>query len=274
MVNLKLMTPKMVCLFILSTFIFMFSASAQTKSVLFLGVFNPKGEHVETPLEQALRLEFSSSSKFRIVNSKETVDFLRKLEPFGATPLERIVPPKVKTPDSTIVIWAVVKESSMRVGRRLFFWGKADASLTLDFFICELKSGEIYYRGELSAKATKGKNFLFVVSAQKNVHISAIDRSELKGKLRTDIVKSANDIFLIVLNSLSAGNNDTRDDYPADTLVIPEETDHRIPSVTDLFSEPAMDITEQSEESGAQPINEEQTDNQQSDGMEATVTAE
>jgi hypothetical protein len=249
----------------------MFSASAQTKSVLFLGVFNPKGEHVEAPLEQAMRHEFSSSSKFRIVNSKETVDFLRKLELFGATPLERIVPPKVKTPDSTIVIWAVVKESSMRVGRQAFFWGKADAYLTLDFFIGELNSGEIYYRGELSVNATKGKGFLFVVSARKNVHISAIDRSELKGKLQSDMVKSANDIFLIVLNSLSAGNNDTRDDYPADTLVIPEETEHRIPSVTDLFSEPAMDLTEQSEESGEQT---QASDSEQNEGMEATVTAE
>ena len=272
MVGLKLLIPKKVRFFLLSALIFAFSASAQTKNVLFLGVFNQKGETIEATLEQAMRHELSTASKFRLISSTETQRYLRELQQFGITPLERLIPPKNRTAYPAIAIWAVVKESSMHIGRHMFFWGKVDASLTLDIFIADFRSGEIYYRGSLEAKTTQVKEFIFVNSARRNVHISAIDRSEIQNRLHSQMVKSANDIFMIVLNSLAARRDDTQEDYPAEPADDSGETEHRIPSVTDIFSEPAVNIDEQ-------PANEEHDSGineiePQDTGMEATITVE
>jgi len=277
----KLMLQKKVCVFLLSALIFTLNASEQTKNVLFLGVFNQKGESVEAPLEQALRHELSAGENFRLIGAAETQRYIRELESAGATPLERTVPPKIRMADSTIAIWAVVKENNMRTGRQTFFWGKVDAALTLNLFINDLNSGKIYYRGTIAAEANKRKPFIFLTSARKNVHISAKDRSELSGELQSIIVKSSNDIFALVLGSLSANRDDIKEDNPADSTGVSEETEHRIPSVADIFSEPAVDLDEGAE----QPANEEQIQdsdvgqtesgsNQQNEGMEATVTAE
>jgi hypothetical protein len=286
MVSFKQMTPKKVYFFLLFTMIFALNVSAQTNNVLFLGVFDQKGEHVEPPLEQALRQEFSVSSKFRLIGGTETQRYLKELERIGATPLERVIPPKVKTADSAITVWAVVKESSMRAGRHILFWGKADARLTVEIFICDLKNEKIYYRGELSARAIKSKGFLFVLSARKNVHISAADRSELKGNLQSQTVKSVNDIFSVVFDSLSDKNDNTRENYSEDSTDVSDGAAQRIPSVTDMFAEPSVDLEDSGEESGAeQPVNGEQTQVSdaeqtepaavgQSGGMEAEVTVE
>lgn len=274
MVHSKQMISQKVYFFLLITLIFAFSVSAQARSVLFFGVFNQKGEHIEPNLEQALRHEFSAASKFNLTNSAETRRYLKESGLFGATPLERIVPSEVKTADSAIAVWVVVKESAMRTGRWRFFWGKIDARLSLDFFISGLNSKEIYYRGLLQADAVKGKEFIFFNSAPKNVHISAIDRSELNGKLHSDIVKSANDIFLTVLNSLSADRDNAQDDYPSDPADDSEETERRIPSVADVFSEPAADSDDQSPNGEEAQNSAELPVNQQNEGMEATITVE
>ncbi|MCL2689379.1 MAG: hypothetical protein FWE57_05985 [Chitinispirillia bacterium] len=272
MVRLKQVVSKKVRFFLLSALIFALSASAQTKDVLFLGVFNKKGESVEAPLEQALRHELSAGENFRLISTTETQRYLRELELAGVTPLERTVPPKVRTADSTIAIWAVVNESSMRPGRQTFFWGKVDAKLALDLFINDLNSGNIIYRGSIQAEANKRKPFIFINSAQKTVHVSAKDRLELSGQLHEMIVASANGTFDIVLNSLSAKIDETKEETADSTNISDDE--HRILSITDTFSEPAvLDL-----EGGAeQPANEEQTESaadQQNDGMEATITVE
>jgi len=270
MARFKQMLSQKVCVFLLSALIFTLNASEQTKGVLFLGVFNQKGESVEAPLEQALRHELSAGENFRLITATETQRYLRELESSGVTPLERIVPSKIRMADSTIAIWAVVKENTMRVGRQTFFWGKVDASMTLDLFINDLKSGEIFYRGTIAAEANKRKPFMFVNSAQKTVHISVKDRSELNGELQSIIVKSSNDIFATVLNSLSAKHDEPKEE-PADSAgVSDDEAEHRIPSVTDVFSEPAvLDLEEGAEQSAngeqAESVNE---------GMEAAVTVE
>ena len=83
-----------------------------------------------------------------------------------------------------------------------------------------------------------------------------------------------------MLNSLSAKRDETKEDYPADSTNISDD-EHRIPSITDVFSEPAVDLEEGAEQSaneeqaqtgGAQQT--ESTANQQNEGMEATITVE
>jgi hypothetical protein len=260
------MIPKMVCIFLFSVLFFISSASVQTKNVLFLGLFNQKGEHVESSVEQALRNELSADSKFRLVSATETQIHLRELERLGTTPLERFVPPKTRIGDSTIVIWGVVKESSIRPRHFMLLWGKADAVLTIDIFIGEFKNNVFYYRGELTAQASKFKGFLHLGSAQKKVHISVADRLELTGQLQSQMVRSVSDIFYLVFNSMNESAKHEGAQEPGlrnDTL--PEE--HRIPSVADMFAEPAADMMEDAENS--EPRQEEPDS-----GMEAAVTVE
>jgi len=275
------MIRKMVYVFIFLLSICVFSTAAQTRNVLFLGIFNQKGEHVEPLLEQAIRNELSAGSEFRLIGETETLRHLREVNALGATPLERFVPPKSRIDTSAIVIWGLVKESSIRPGRRMLLWGRANAVLTVEFFIGEFKSGAFYYRGELTAHASKGKGFLHLGSPQKKVHISVTDRSELKNELQSKMVKEISDIFNLVLNALAdASDSENARESDLQNETSPEE--YRIPSVADIFAEPVPDAIENAAENetrqeASEPRNPERTEPRREEpdgGMEATVTVE
>jgi hypothetical protein len=168
------------------------SPTVLARDVLFLGVTDVRGEFVQPELEGELRAGLAADRRFRLLGVVETERVVREMMRQGRTPAEETdIPRNAGLADSTVVIRGVVRELSVVVKRSPWLlWGKLDARMRLEMNFSEL-SGQAFHRGEFSASASKRKDIILFRDPKKVVHISVMEREELLGQIRTQLVKDA-----------------------------------------------------------------------------------
>jgi len=187
----------------------MFIAAALTpvsaRDVLFLGVTGVRGDPTQPELESELRAELAADKRFRLVGAVETERVVREMERQGRTRADAAVPPSAGLSDSTVIVRGVVKEFSITAKRSPWLiWGKIDAKMRIEVSFGEL-SGKSFHRGEFGAAASKRKEVVLFRDPKKVVHVSAVDREELLGRMRADLVKDVIDLADIFFNALLSG---------------------------------------------------------------------
>jgi len=192
--------------------------AAHAREALFIGLTDGRGEPVQPNMEQAIRHEFSTNRSFRLIGETETQRYLRELERIGRGRTEGFVLASAQLADSVIIIRGVVRDLSLTIGRSMLAWGKINARMTVEFYFNEV-NGPAVYQGEFRAQASKRKDLLLFRSAPKIVHITAADRSELIGRMQSQIIKELSEFTTLFFNSLATGPIHRRDaDTPnADT---------------------------------------------------------
>jgi hypothetical protein len=195
---------KTICI-LSAALIFMAPAPAQARrDVIFLGLTDNRGEPAQAQLEQIIRHELSSNPSFRLMGETETQRFIREKERLGHRRTEPFIQPSAELADSTVIFRGVVEEFSLTPGRRMLLWGKIDAALTVKFHFNEA-AGPAAYQGEFRGTASKPKGFLLFANAKKTIHISAVDRSELTGKMQAEMIKDLSEFITLFFNALATG---------------------------------------------------------------------
>jgi len=180
-------------------------APVSARDLLFLGVTDVRGRPVQPELESELRAEFAADRRFRLLSAVETERVTREMERRGHTRAEAVIPPNSGLSDSTVIVRGVVRELTVVAKRSPWLiWGKIDARMRLEMNFSEL-SGAISHRGESGAAASKRKEFIFFHDPKKYVHISAMDREELLGRMRSDLLKEAVTLTSAFFNAVAAG---------------------------------------------------------------------
>jgi hypothetical protein len=174
------------------------------RDLLFLGLTDTRGASVQPELEQALRHEFTANPAFGIIGELETQRVVREIEKQGRTRTESWLPPGAGIADSVIVVKGIVTENAMNIKRHWLAWGKIDGRMTVKLYFNEVAEGGASYHGQFGASASKPKNFILFQNPQKTVHISAIDRSELLGKMRAKIIKDVSEFTARWIKTLPA----------------------------------------------------------------------
>ena len=191
------------------------AAAVDARDLLFLGLVDSKGASVQPELERALRHEFTVNTAFGLLGELETQRIVREIDKQGRTRMESWLPSGAGIADSVIVVRGIVEENTMVVGRHRLAWGKINARLTLKLYFDEVAAGGVSYHGQFGAQASKSKDFILFQNPQKTVHISAIDRSELLGKMHAGIVKDVSE-FIIRWGRTLAAEKDKQEEKPAE----------------------------------------------------------
>jgi len=177
---------------------------AFARELLFLGITDGRGDPVQPELERELRAELSANRSFRLIGSLETERIAREMERLGHTRAETVVPKSAGLADSTVIVRGVLRELSVVTDRSWLLWGKINARMRLEVSLSEI-SGPSSHRGEFSAAASKRKDLILMRSSKKVVHVSATDREELLGQIRTELVKETVDLVSTFFKALSSG---------------------------------------------------------------------
>ncbi|MDR0330582.1 MAG: hypothetical protein LBH93_02590 [Chitinispirillales bacterium] len=205
---LKIRTISLVSSFLLAALLITIAiphSPAHARDVLFWGITDARGEPALAEMEREMRAELAASHRFRLIGEAETRRIIRESERQGHTRSEAFIPKGAKLADSAVVVRCVVKEFAVAPARSgLLIWGKVDARMTLEVFFGEV-SGPASYRGEFSAAASKRKDVILFASPKTAVHVSATDREELAGRMRSQIIKEVSGLSAVFFNSLGAG---------------------------------------------------------------------
>jgi hypothetical protein len=179
-------------------------APVLARDVLFLGVTDLRGGPAQPELERELRAEFAADRRFRLIGEVETERIVREMERLGHTRAETVIPKSAGLADSTVIVRGVLRELSVVTDRSWLLWGKINARMRLEVSLSEI-SGPSSHRGEFSAAASKRKDLILLRSSKKVVHVSATDREELLGQIRTELVKETVDLVSTFFKALSSG---------------------------------------------------------------------
>jgi len=211
------------------------TALTHARDALFLGFTDINGEPANQRLEQALRVELSTSQKFRLIGDLETQRVIREIDRLGRRRTEPFMPPSARVADSVVVIRGIVEENRMEVKRRWLGWSKIDASMTVKLLLSEA-AGPTAYQGKFSAAATKKKEFVLFGNEKKIVHISAVDRSELLSEMQAKIVKEASEFTAQWIGALASGPVHKKE-AAVDSVTVPEEQEDGFPGAEELMTE-------------------------------------
>lgn len=173
--------------------------------LLFLGVTDVRGESVQPELESVLRAEFAADRRYRLIGGVETERAVREMERQGRTRAEAVIPRSAGFDDSTVVVRAVVTEVSVVTKRSPWLlWGMVDARMRMEVVFSDL-SGRPSYRGEFGAEASMRKEVILFQDPKKAVHVSAVEREELLGRMRGKLMKDAVGLVAVYFNAFSSG---------------------------------------------------------------------
>jgi hypothetical protein len=162
------------------------------------------GQPVQQRLEQAIRHELSVNREFRLMSEVETQRIIREIERLGRGRTEAFIPPSARLADSVVVVRGVVEDVSITAGRSALVWGKINARMSVALYVSEV-AGPASYQGRFSAAASKRKGLILFANPKKNVHISAVDRSELLGRMNAQTVAHVSTFATQFFSSLATG---------------------------------------------------------------------
>jgi hypothetical protein len=202
---------------------------------VFLGITGNDAPAIEKTFDRRVRDALSVSPECRVWDYLESQDFRRRIAFDDYSTVSRRLVESLRqfSNDSAIFVWATVRNFTMKPVRQWVVKSAVEADLTLTLSVYSLRFRDYTFIGDVHSTYLKPKEYIFFYPVERGTHISALDRSEITGKLIDAAAYQAADMITAVVRSEKA-----KALKGVDTTNISKR---REPSISDMFSVPSVE---------------------------------
>ena len=151
------------------------------KEVVFIGLSGEGAPAIEKTFTRLLQEQLVVMTDVHVVDDVELQRLRARIEnftyPHFTAPLLGTLSRFV--PDSSLVIWGMVKEHTVKPVRRFLIKAALSGTLTIELAIYNLADRSCVYAGDATASTEVAKGFVFFGPVEEDVQISALDREEV-----------------------------------------------------------------------------------------------
>jgi hypothetical protein len=166
--------------------------------VVFIGLSNQGAPAIEKSLTRLIEEHLATMAEVTLISNDETRRLQSRIDQFTYPVMTSNLAAALTrcAPDSSLVVWGMVRNCSIRPVRSFFFGAKIRATLTMEFIVFNLASQAYAYIGDASARLDRNKGFVFWFGPIEDaVTISASEKTELIEDLQIEGVKAGTRIL-------------------------------------------------------------------------------
>ncbi|MBN2188124.1 MAG: hypothetical protein JW699_01620 [Chitinispirillaceae bacterium] len=161
--------------------------------VVFIGLSNQGAPAIEKNLSRLIEEHLGTMADVSLIANDETRRLQSQIDQFSYPVMTSNLAAALKrcAPDSSLIVWGMVRDCTVRPVRSLFFNAKIRATLTIELTVFNLATKAYAYVGDASARLDRDKGFIFWFGPVENaVTLSAPEKTELVEKLQVEGVKA------------------------------------------------------------------------------------
>jgi hypothetical protein len=208
---------------------------ARNIDVVLIGLTQGSSPAFEETLDRRIRENLSTSGDLSITDYVQTQSFRRKIrfDEFPTVSRKLVESLKQYTTDSTVFVWGRIKNCTITGARKKLIRGFIRGEFTITLNIYSLRFKNYAFAGDIQASVEKDNGFIFFGDADKEIIVSATDRSELMDRLLDQAARKSASLITTVVQS--------------ERLLAAKEADaagvqsYEVPSVSDMFNMPSVE---------------------------------
>jgi hypothetical protein len=172
------------------------------RPVVFLGLANQGAPALEKNLTRVIEEHFATLSEVSFINNEESKRLQSRMDQHTYPVMTSSLAASLKrfAPDSAFIVWAMVRECTVKPVRSFFFKAQVRGKLILELTIFHFGVKSYAYVGEAKAGLKQDKGFLFWFgSVEDAVRISAQERTQLIDNLQVKAAIAAGGVLNALL---------------------------------------------------------------------------
>jgi hypothetical protein len=169
--------------------------------LLFIGFSNQGAPAIEKNLSRLMEEHLLTMTDVSLIVSDETKRLQSRIDQFTYPAMTSSLAASLKrcARDSSLVVWAMVRECTVKPVRNYFFNAKIRGDITIEICVFNLASKAYSYIGDAKATLSRDKGFIFWFGPVEDaVQISAPERAELIENLQVEGVKACGRVLEIL----------------------------------------------------------------------------
>ena len=208
---------------------------AKDLDVVFVGITEGSAPAIEETLDRRVRENLSTFPDLAVTDFPQTQSFRRKIrfDEYPVVSRKLVESLKQYTADSTVFVWGAVKNCTFTGIRTQAIRAKIRGEIVLTLTIYSLRYKTYAFAGDVRAELEKNKGYIFFGDAEKDIIVSAADRSEMmKGLIDQAARKSASLIETVIQSERL---------HAAKEADVANVKSYEVPSLSDMFNMPSVE---------------------------------
>jgi hypothetical protein len=151
------------------------------REVVFIGLSGDGAPAIEKSFTRLLQEQFAVMPDVHAVDDIELQRLRARIENYSYPHLTSPLLAALNrfAPDSSLVIWGMIKECTVKPVRHLFIKAALSGSLTIELALYNLADRAYVYIGDAKAATEVAKGFVFWEPVEESVQISSIERDQI-----------------------------------------------------------------------------------------------
>jgi hypothetical protein len=208
---------------------------AKNIDVVLIGLTQGSSPAFEETLDRRIRENLSTSENLSITDYAQTQAFRRKIrfDEFPTVSRKLVESLKQYTTDSSVFVWGRIKNCTLTGARKKLIRGFIRGEFVITLNIYSLRYKNYAFAGDVQASVEKDNGVIFFGDADKEIFVSAADRSELMDKLLDQSARKSASLIATVVQSerlLAAKDAD-----------VAGAKSYEVPSLSDMFNMPSVE---------------------------------
>ncbi len=208
---------------------------AKDLDVVFIGITEGSAPAFEETLDRQVRENLSAYQDIAVTDFAQTQSFRRKIrfDEYPVVSRKLVESLKQYTADSTIFVWGRVKNSSFTGMRRKAIRAVIRGEIALTLTIYSLRYKTYAFTGDVQADLEKNKGYVFFGDAEKEIMVSAADRTEMMNRLIDEAARKSASLIETVIRSERL--------HAAQAADVAGAKAYEVPSLSDMFNMPSVE---------------------------------